>query len=84
MLVWDNASEGSDDIRALAATLPHIAWTFSPTNIGFAPAVNRLAEQVSGDLLLLNPDAVLLGPLVGDPPTGRRARRGRRRTVHHR
>ena len=61
--VWDNASDGSPAVRALAGTRPDVAWTFSPENVGFARAVNRLAATTSGDFLLLNPDAVLLGPL---------------------
>lgn len=47
--VWDNASDGSDDIRRLAARRPEVAWTFSPENIGFAAAVNALMAQLAGD-----------------------------------
>lgn len=63
--VWDNASEGTPAIRALSARY-QAHWQFSPTNIGFAAAVNRLALGVGqADLLLLNPDAVLLSDLGG-------------------
>jgi GT2 family glycosyltransferase len=64
--VWDNASDGSDDVRALAAEQSQVRWTFSPDNLGFAAGVNRLAAAApaGADLLLLNPDARLLGPLT--------------------
>lgn len=61
--VWDNASEDSEDIRRLASEWPQVRWTFHPTNIGFARAVNALSEQCDGNFLLLNPDAVLVGSL---------------------
>ena len=64
--VWDNASTGSRDVRALAADHPDVDWTFSPVNVGFAAAVNGLAARTdpAADLLLLNPDAVLTGDLA--------------------
>lgn len=64
--VWDNRSEETPAVKALAQAWPEVSWTFHPENIGFAAAVNGVAEQTSGDLLLLNPDAELLaglGPL---------------------
>ncbi|HEV7206517.1 MAG TPA: glycosyltransferase [Jatrophihabitans sp.] len=64
--VWDNASDGSDAVRDLAATRDSVSWHFSPDNLGFAAAVNRLAARTTdGDLLLLNPDARLVGDLSG-------------------
>lgn len=66
ILVWDNDSPDSPRIRELAAAYPDVQWEFSPSNVGFAAAVNGLAAKTSsGDLLLLNPDAVLTGPLAG-------------------
>jgi GT2 family glycosyltransferase len=66
--VWDNCSSQTSAVRSLADAWPGVTWTFHPTNIGFAAAVNRLAEHCVGDMLLLNPDAELLAglePLVG-------------------
>lgn len=65
--VWDNASDGSADVRRESASRPGVQWTFSPGNAGFAVAVNRLvaAADPGHDLLLLNPDAVLTGDLAG-------------------
>ena len=63
--VWDNASSGSDEVRALAVRRPAVRWTFSPTNVGYVAAMNALAAQVpDADMLHLNPDAELLGPLA--------------------
>jgi GT2 family glycosyltransferase/glycosyltransferase involved in cell wall biosynthesis len=65
VLVWDNHSEHSADIRDLATAHPNVRWTFADRNIGYAAAINALAAQVPGlDLLLLNPDAELTGPLT--------------------
>ena len=65
VLVWDNHSEHSADIRDLATAHPDVRWTFAERNIGYAAAINALAAQVPGlDLLLLNPDAELTGPLT--------------------
>lgn len=67
LLVWDNASPASPRIRRLAADYPEARWTFADRNIGYAAAVNALAGQLAepADLLLLNPDAELTGPLTG-------------------
>lgn len=63
--VWDNRSEGSDAVRALASAHPRVDWHFSDENVGFAAAVNRLMERVTGpSALRLNPDARLTGDLV--------------------
>jgi GT2 family glycosyltransferase/glycosyltransferase involved in cell wall biosynthesis len=65
VLVWDNHSERSGDIRDLARGYPAVRWTFADRNVGYAAAVNALAAQVpDADLLLLNPDAELTGPLA--------------------
>ncbi|HEX3785660.1 MAG TPA: glycosyltransferase [Pseudonocardiaceae bacterium] len=65
VLVWDNHSEHSAEIRELAGEYPTVRWTFADRNLGYAAAVDALAAQVPGaDLLLLNPDAELTGPLT--------------------
>jgi glycosyltransferase involved in cell wall biosynthesis/GT2 family glycosyltransferase len=66
VLVWDNASPGSARIHQLAESYPEARWTFADRNVGYAAAVNALAGQLvePADLLLLNPDAELLGPLT--------------------
>jgi GT2 family glycosyltransferase len=63
--VWDNSGPTCSDVRRLADRIPHVHWHVSTENIGFAAAVNRLAAMVPDcDLLLLNPDAELIGPLT--------------------
>ena len=59
--VWDNHSDGSADIKSMAAEFPWALWSFSRDNVGFATAVNRLIEIVPRTpfVLLLNPDALL-------------------------
>lgn len=68
VLVWDNASDGTPAVRELAARTPKVDWTFHPTNVGFGAAVNGLAARAAvfegQPLLLLNPDAELLGDLA--------------------
>ena len=62
--VWDNASSGSDQVRELATAWPDVTWTFADRNVGYIAAMNRLAAQVpDADMLHLNPDAELIGPL---------------------
>lgn len=61
--VWDNHSEHSAAIRELAREFPSVDWAFSPSNLGFARAVNLLSAGVASDLLLLNPDARIQGGL---------------------
>lgn len=64
--VWDNASSGTDEIRALARRWTAVDWHFSDQNVGFAAAVNGLVARSDGPtLLLLNPDAELVGDLAG-------------------
>ncbi|GLZ50592.1 glycosyltransferase [Actinomycetospora sp. NBRC 106378] len=63
--VWDNASSGSREVRELAGTWPQVRWTFSSSNLGYIAAMNRLAAQCpDADMLHLNPDAELIGPLA--------------------
>ncbi len=64
VLVWDNHSDGTPEIRALATDFDSVTWVFNDTNAGFAAAVNGLAaRRPDADLLLLNPDAELTGDL---------------------
>ncbi|CAM3450787.1 glycosyltransferase [Kibdelosporangium persicum] len=64
VLVWDNLSEGTPAIRELQSEYPDVEWVFSDRNVGYAMAVNGLAERVRTDMVLLNPDAELTGPLT--------------------
>lgn len=62
--VWDNSGPDFAGVRESATLHPGIHWYVGGENIGFAAAVNRLADAVPGhDLLLVNPDAELLGSL---------------------
>jgi hypothetical protein len=64
VLIWDNTGPESSMIRELAERYPEFRWYFSERNIGFAAAVNRLADLVpERNFLLLNPDAELVAPL---------------------
>lgn len=64
VLIWDNTGSDNWAILELAERFPDVRWNFSDRNIGFAAAVNRLAEMIPGrDFLLLNPDAELVAPL---------------------
>jgi GT2 family glycosyltransferase len=74
--IWDNSGPTSADVRHLAGRMPHAHWYLGGDNIGFAAAVNRLAAKVPQcDVLLLNPDAELVGSLsstraaITDPRT---------------
>ena len=59
--IWDNSEPAYPAVSRLSERYPAIHWHISAVNIGFAAAVNRLAETVPDcDLLLLNPDAELL------------------------
>ncbi len=63
--IWDN---GSTDGTAswLAKEVPEARVIHCPTNVGFAPAVNGLAERASGDaLILLNNDATVGSDWLG-------------------
>jgi GT2 family glycosyltransferase len=74
VVVWDNRSDATPDVHALASRRRDITWRFSPDNVGFAAAVNAVAAGTEGDLLLLNPDAVVrsslrpLAQLLDDRP----------------
>src|SRR5271166_3950539 len=64
--VYENSGEGYPGREELAARYPGVHWVLGPVNIGFAAAINALVEHTppDADLLLLNPDARLQGPLT--------------------
>ncbi len=63
-LVWDNSGPDWPGMAEVAAANPWVDWRSGSENIGFAAAVNALANLVpEHDLLLLNPDAVVLSGL---------------------
>lgn len=65
LYVWDNSGPSHPAVRELAKQFDDVRWFTESKNIGFAAAVNALAATVPGrDMLLLNPDAELLGPLT--------------------
>lgn len=62
--IWDNHSDGSASIAELAAQWNGVDWYFHESNVGFAAAVNGVMRRVETEqVLLLNPDAVLLSEL---------------------
>ena len=66
VLLWDNSGPNFPGMQDVALDYPSVVWHGGSSNIGFAAAVNALAAMVpEDDLLLLNPDAVLQGPLIG-------------------
>lgn len=65
ILVWDNSGPGYPGLDAVVSDYASVKWFLGSPNIGFAAAVNVLAQQLpEHDILLLNPDAVLQGPLT--------------------
>ncbi|MFH5206866.1 glycosyltransferase [Antrihabitans sp. NCIMB 15449] len=65
-LVWDNSGPDYPGMAEVIGRHPDVDWSLGSANIGFAAAVNALAAKAPEcDLLLLNPDAILLGPLAG-------------------
>lgn len=60
IFVVDNASK-DDSGEVLTADLTGIETHFSPTNLGFAKAVNLALRETTGEfVLLLNPDIIVL------------------------
>jgi glycosyltransferase involved in cell wall biosynthesis/GT2 family glycosyltransferase len=63
--VHDNSAQHAAELDDVVRDHPEVVWHRGGPNLGFAAAVNALAESVPGhDLLLLNPDALLQGPLT--------------------
>lgn len=63
--VWDNSGPDYPGMQAVRAKYPAVHWHGTGENLGFAAAVNRLADLTPGaHLLLLNPDAAVRGPLT--------------------
>lgn len=63
--VWDNSESEFPGMAAIRAAYPEVSWHGTGKNLGFAAAVNTLADLAPGaHLLLLNPDAVVKSPLT--------------------
>ncbi|BDE16215.1 MULTISPECIES: glycosyltransferase [Mycobacterium] len=64
--VYENSGEGYPGRRELAARHPNVHWVLGPVNLGFGGAFNALVEHTppDTDLLLLNADTRLTGPLT--------------------
>jgi glycosyltransferase involved in cell wall biosynthesis/GT2 family glycosyltransferase len=64
--VYENSGDTYPGREELAARHPEVHWVLGPVNLGFAGALNALVEHTppDADLLLLNPDARLQGPLT--------------------
>ena len=64
--VYENSGRDYPGREELAARHPYVHWVMGPVNLGFAAACNALVEHTppDTDLLVLNPDARLLGPLT--------------------
>ena len=64
IVVFDQLTDPAQR-EATAVRHPWVMWRTSPHNLGFAKAVNQAAAATSAPLLLLlNPDAVVEGPVV--------------------
>jgi glycosyltransferase involved in cell wall biosynthesis/GT2 family glycosyltransferase len=64
--VYENSGDDYPGREELAARHPEVHWVLGPVNLGFGAAFNALVEHTPGDadLLLLNADARLRGPLT--------------------
>lgn len=64
--VYENSGDEYPGREELAARHPEVHWVLGPVNLGFAGAFNALVEHAppDADLLLLNADARLQGPLT--------------------
>jgi glycosyltransferase involved in cell wall biosynthesis/GT2 family glycosyltransferase len=64
--VYENTGDTYPGREELAARHPRVHWVLGPVNIGYAAAANALVEHTppEADLLLLNADARLCGPLT--------------------
>jgi len=64
-IVYDNGSSDSSLERA-RSSFPHVRYMGNHANLGFATAVNRVAQTLKSEyLLLLNPDVVVFPNTVG-------------------
>ncbi len=63
--VYENSGDDYPGRAELAARHPDVHWVMGPVNLGFGAAFNALVQHVptDTDLLLLNADARLQGPL---------------------
>ncbi|OBI57089.1 glycosyltransferase, partial [Mycobacterium sp. E796] len=66
VFVYENSGDTYPGREELAARHPEVHWVLGPVNLGFAAAFNALVEHTpsDADLLLLNADARLQGPLA--------------------
>ncbi|QLL06561.1 glycosyltransferase [Mycobacterium vicinigordonae] len=64
--VYENSGDTYPGRAELAARHPHVHWVLGPVNLGFGGAFNALVEHTppDTDLLLLNADTRLTGPLT--------------------
>lgn len=64
--IYENSGDECPGRDELAARHPGVHWVLGPVNLGFAAAFNALVEHAppDADLLLLNADARLQGPLT--------------------
>ncbi|MBW0016733.1 MAG: glycosyltransferase [Mycobacterium sp.] len=64
--IYENSGDGYPGREELAARHPDVHWVLGPVNLGFGAAFNALVQHTPGDtdLLLLNADARLQGPLT--------------------
>lgn len=74
--VYQNGDEKLAGGAELVAKHPAVQWVSGPGQVGFAAACNTLVDHTpaDADLLVLDPDARLLGPLTGTRELLRRAR----------
>jgi GT2 family glycosyltransferase len=64
VVVVDNASSDGS-AAAIERAFPQVRVMCLPENVGFGRAINRAASTISSDfLMLLNPDAEAVGPIV--------------------
>lgn len=61
---WVNRGADLDATRRLQAEWPDVDWTLAAADHGYASAVNALMARGHGDVLLLQSDVELTGPLT--------------------
>lgn len=64
--VYENSGDGYPGREELAARHPEVHWVIGAVNLGYAAAANKLIDQIpdDNDLLILDADARLLGPIT--------------------